>query len=66
MAWHYTAYAREQEPDDRLAYAAAEIAARASKRGLWNVPGPVPHGTSGASTQQVPRPDSDLPLQFQP
>jgi len=42
MAWHYRAYARDQGPDDRLAYAAAEITARGSKRGLWSVPGPVP------------------------
>jgi len=42
MAWHYRAYEREQAPEDRLAYAAAEKAAKAWKRGLWSVPGPVP------------------------
>jgi len=39
MAWHYRAYAREQTADDRMTYAAAEIAAKASKKGLWGMPG---------------------------
>jgi endonuclease YncB( thermonuclease family) len=33
--WHYTAYAKEQSPDDQAAYAAAEKQARKAKRGLW-------------------------------
>lgn len=35
MAWHYTAYAKEQAPADREAYANAEAEARAQRRGLW-------------------------------
>ncbi|MGQ2979616.1 MAG: thermonuclease family protein [Polaromonas sp.] len=35
MAWHYTAYAKEQAPADREAYASAEVEARAQRRGLW-------------------------------
>lgn len=46
MAWHYKAYEREQEPGDRLAYAAAEIAARASKRGLWAMPRRIGNSTA--------------------
>lgn len=42
MAWHYRAYAREQRPEDRRAYAEAEDAARAAGRGLWSMPRPTP------------------------
>lgn len=35
MAWHYTAYAKEQAPADRQAYANAEAEAKAQRRGLW-------------------------------
>lgn len=35
MAWHYTAYAKEQAPADREAYANAEAEAKAQRRGLW-------------------------------
>jgi endonuclease YncB( thermonuclease family) len=35
MAWHYTAYAKEQEMADRKAYADAEAEAKAQRRGLW-------------------------------
>ena len=35
MAWHYRTYMREQSPDDRLAYAAAEKDAAAARLGLW-------------------------------
>ncbi|HYW55776.1 MAG TPA: thermonuclease family protein [Polaromonas sp.] len=38
MAWHYTAYAKEQAPADREAYASAEAEARAQRRGLWREP----------------------------
>ena len=43
-AWHYKSYAREQPPEDRLSYAAAEQEARAGKRGLWQDPDPTPPG----------------------
>jgi endonuclease YncB( thermonuclease family) len=42
LAWHYKAYEREQMPGDRLAYAAAENAARSLRRGLWASPQPTP------------------------
>jgi endonuclease YncB( thermonuclease family) len=42
MAWHYKAYEREQHRADRLFYAAAEDAAKASGAGLWAMPSPTP------------------------
>ena len=42
MAWHYKKYEKEQSPDDRRLYAAAEDAARAKRVGLWSDPSPVP------------------------
>jgi len=42
MAWHYKQYARDQAPDDRGAYAEAEVAARACGVGLWRDVAPVP------------------------
>ena len=41
LTWHYKAYEREQPAIDRLAYADAEIEAKAAKRGLWADAGPV-------------------------
>ena len=41
-AWWYREYAREQTPDDRAIYEAAEGDARAARRGLWNDPAPQP------------------------
>ena len=41
MAWHYKQYARDQSPDDRGAYAEAEVAARAARAGLWRDVAPV-------------------------
>ena len=42
LGWHYKRYEKEQSPDDRLAYAAAEREARAAHRGLWVDRAPVP------------------------
>ncbi len=42
MAWFYRQYQREQSPNDRRLYEAAEDAARADKRGLWRDADPVP------------------------
>lgn len=41
LAWHYKRYEREQSAEDRTAYAAAEEAARAARRGLWQDAAPV-------------------------
>lgn len=41
LAWWYRQYASEQTPADRDLYAAAEDAARAAGRGLWDDPAPV-------------------------
>jgi endonuclease YncB( thermonuclease family) len=41
-AWWYREYAREQTPDDRATYEAAETDARESRRGLWKDPTPQP------------------------
>jgi endonuclease YncB( thermonuclease family) len=35
LAWHFVKYAGERPPTESKAYAAAEVAARAAKRGLW-------------------------------
>ena len=42
MAWFYRQYQREQSPNDRRLYEAAEDAAKANKRGLWRDADPVP------------------------
>lgn len=42
MAWHYKYYQDEQSPEDRRLYAEAEREARATRRGLWSDPDPVP------------------------
>ncbi len=42
MAWFYRQYQREQSPNDRRLYEAAEDTARADKRGLWRDADPVP------------------------
>jgi len=42
MAWFYRQYQREQSPNDRRLYEAAEDAAKAGKRGLWRDADPVP------------------------
>ncbi len=41
MAWFYRQYQREQSPNDRRLYEAAEDAAKADKRGLWRDADPV-------------------------
>jgi endonuclease YncB( thermonuclease family) len=41
LAWHYTAYAKEQALQDQKAYSEAEHGARADRRGLWQQPQPV-------------------------
>jgi endonuclease YncB( thermonuclease family) len=42
LAWHYKAYQREQPPEDRVSYAAAEEEARRLRLGLWQDTQPVP------------------------
>ena len=42
LAWWYRKYAREQTPQQRAAYEAAEDNARARRIGLWIDPAPVP------------------------
>lgn len=42
MAWHYKAYEKEQQPEDRLTYARAEEAARFQKIGIWRDADPTP------------------------
>lgn len=38
LAWHYTAYAKEQSVEDRAAYSAAHQEAERAGRGLWSDP----------------------------
>jgi endonuclease YncB( thermonuclease family) len=52
LAWHYKAYEKEQEPDDRYKYAVSHEKAKSERRGLWSDANPVPpweyrHGGSG-------------------
>lgn len=42
FAWHYKKYEREQTPEDRRIYSAAEQDAREAKRGLWQDREPLP------------------------
>ncbi len=42
MAWHYKHYEKEQAPEDRVSYAAAEDEARNSRVGLWKDANPMP------------------------
>lgn len=42
MAWWYRQYAREQAPEHRAQYEAAEFDARRREAGLWSDPAPVP------------------------
>jgi endonuclease YncB( thermonuclease family)/methylphosphotriester-DNA--protein-cysteine methyltransferase len=44
MAWHFKKYEDEQEPQDRVTYAAAEQTARVAKLGLWKDPNPTVPG----------------------
>jgi endonuclease YncB( thermonuclease family) len=44
LAWHFKKYEDEQEPQDRLTYAAAEQQARAARLGLWQDPNPTVPG----------------------
>jgi len=41
MGWFYRQYQREQSPNDRKLYEAAEDAAKAGRRGLWRDTDPV-------------------------
>ena len=42
VAWHFKQYAKERPAVESAAYAAAEDAARAAKRGLWADAAPMP------------------------
>lgn len=42
LAWHYKQYQKEQEPEDRERYRAAEEAARSERVGLWTDAEPTP------------------------
>lgn len=42
LAWHYKEYQRDQSPEDREKYAAAEAGARKKRQGLWRSAKPVP------------------------
>jgi hypothetical protein len=42
LPWHYKANEREQSPNDRKLYAAAENEAKAARRGLWADEMPLP------------------------
>ena len=64
LAWHFKKYADEQEPQDRLTYAAAEQQARAAKLGLWKDPDPTAPGDwrQGVKTRRwgLPPPEGTI------
>lgn len=41
LAWHYRKYEKEQSPEDRKRYAAAEDVARGKRIGVWSDAAPV-------------------------
>jgi endonuclease YncB( thermonuclease family) len=41
LGWWYRQYSREQTPEQREAYEAAEVAARGERMGLWSDAQPV-------------------------
>lgn len=53
MAWHYVKYASERPAAESKTYAAAELAARAGKRGLWADPHAMPPWDWRAGGQQA-------------
>lgn len=42
LAWHYTAYEREQTPKEREVYRQAQDVAQKARKGLWQDAQPVP------------------------
>lgn len=42
MAWHYTAYAKEQSESEQQSYRAAQTSAQVAQRGLWQERDPMP------------------------
>lgn len=52
LAWHFKKYQDEQEPEDRVTYAAAEVAARTAKLGLWEDPDPIAPGDWRAGVKE--------------
>lgn len=67
LAWHYLAFAGEQTPSDRQAYADAEQAARLAGRGLWAQSAPMSPWEFRLSKQDSERgrrarPDSSITL----
>jgi endonuclease YncB( thermonuclease family) len=52
LAWHFKRYQSEQSPEDRAVYAAAEVIARAARRGLWRNENPVPPWEFRARSQR--------------
>lgn len=58
MAWHYKKYDGEQSASDRVAYTAAENAARNARAGLWRDSSPTPpedwrQGDKAADAQKM-------------
>lgn len=60
FAWHYKKYQDEQTPEDRKAYADAEVKAREQKLGLWADLNPTPpwdwrRGVNNPNLEGVPK-----------
>ena len=56
LAWHFKQYEREQTPEQRASYAAAEVIAKAARRGLWREEQPLAPWEFRASAIPMPRP----------
>ncbi|WP_082151693.1 thermonuclease family protein [Caenimonas sp. SL110] len=55
LAWHYKKYEHEQGAQDRVRYAAAEVAAKRERLGLWEHPLPIPPWDFRARSRARPR-----------
>jgi endonuclease YncB( thermonuclease family) len=56
LAWHFKRYELEQSREDRAAYAAAEVIAKAARRGVWRDDSPVPPWEFRASNSKQHEP----------
>jgi endonuclease YncB( thermonuclease family) len=58
LAWHFKRYELEQSREERAAYGAAEVIARAARRGLWRDENPVSPWEFRARSQRYEAPVS--------
>lgn len=57
LAWHFTKYANDQSPSDRVLYNNAEASSRRNSLNLWRYPNPVaPWDYRAGGSANTPRP----------